>query len=560
MPSPITTGNEKLVGADKLMDNYYKQRMQESEDFLRQMETANQQAYQNAKASYMGMNNAPIRDTSQVYRYDENDPMASWGSSQYDTQELTNLTAGQLNDTRYENQSSIDVLANGLGKMLGTAASTFVSSLIGLRYGAVQAVAQGRASALWDNDVTQALGEFDDWMDNSMVNYQSEEQKQKKWYQKMTDLNWWADDVIKNAGFTLGAAASMAVGSGALGLMSKAMGAVNNVSKGAKITNNVLSALFSATGEGMIEARNGVEERNKLENQKLDDALAPEYAALDEQENLATQEYNLTGDYDTYSARMRDIISQRQLLDQRKEAGQQQIQESGLEMGNKILLGNQVLLTAGNLIQFSKLMTNSFNNARHAAETAAKDAKPFLVGAKRAGEALTSGYRIFGKNLGKANAALKGLITEGSEEMNQQWIQSGSGAAYEEKDVNDYWKAKLDPESYRDTTAGLYTLGNAISRGFNESWGDFDQWEQFVIGGMTGMAGSYAPTKIFNQDKTKSVLNPMRYGEWSGGFYNEVQDFNKQYNQYEENINDLNKLLADGNFETRLLDVTRNTE
>ena len=518
---------------------------------------------------------APMVDTSSLHSY-EGTSMEDWGKSKYDDAIINApMTSGQLNDTRYENQSSLDVLANGLGKMLGTAASTFVSSLIGLPYGAVQAARQGRWSALWDNEVTQALGDFDDWMDNSTVNYQSEEQKQEKWYQRMNDLNWWADDVIKNAGFTLGAAASATMGSGALGLLGKAMGAVNNVSKGTRMTNNVLSALFSATGEGMIEARQGVEERNKLETQKLDDALTPEYNTLELEALQAQQEYErdkmqyLTVDretgrsvdpaYERYRQKLEDIQARKNTLDQRKEAGMQQIQESGLEMGNKILLGNQILLTAGNLIQFSKLMNAGFDNARHTAETIAKESKPLFVGAKRAGETLSSGYRIFGKNLGKTEAALRGLLTEGSEEMNQQWIQSGSAAAYDEKDVNDYWRAKLDPEAYRNTTEGLYTLGNAINAGFNQSWGDFDQWEQFVIGGMTGMAGSYAPTKIFNQDKSKSILNPFRYGEWGGGAYKSLQEFNDKYNQYEENINDLNALLANGDFEARYLDMAGHT-
>ena len=520
--------------------------------------------YINLSNAYAKGSTGPVyTDLSTINEYDSSSPMGNWGKSSYDEGILNApMTSGQIQDTRYENQSSLDVLANGVAKMLGTAATTFVSSLVGLPYGAIEAARQGRWSAIWDNKVTQTLSDVDEWMDNNAINYQSEEQKQEKWYQRVNDLNWWADNVIKNVGFQLGAAASAAMGSGALGLLGRATGLVNNVSKGTRLTNNVLSSLFSATGEGMIEARQGVEERNKRENKRLEDALAPEYAALDEEENLATQEYNLTGDYQTYSNRLRDIIAQREVLDQRKQAGQQQITESGQEMGNKILLGNQILLTAGNLIQFSKLMNAGFDNARHAAETVAKDAKPFLVGAKRVGENLSSGYRVYGKTLGRINAGAKGLVTEGSEEMNQQWIQNTAGYSSnegEDEAVNDYWRAKLDPEAYRNTTDGLYTLGSAISRGFKDSWGDFDQWEQFVVGGITGMAGSYAPTKILNQDKSKSAFNPMRYGEWGGGAYNELKEFNRQYNQYEENINDLNTILADGDFEARILDSVGHT-
>jgi hypothetical protein len=228
-------------------------------------------------------------------------------------------------------------------------------------------------------------------------------------------------------------------------------------------------------------------------------------------------------------------------------------------MGNTILLANQGLLTLGNLIQFGKGMVKSFDSARHAAEISSKTAKPFGVGTRRVSNNIKDGYELTGKNFGTAVAATKGILTEGSEEMNQQWAQSGAGAYYTEKDVNDYWKARLDPESYRETTKGLYTFGQALDRGFQESWGDLDQWEQFVIGGLTGFAGSYTPTKLFNQDKTKSRWDPRRYGSWEGGAYNEIRNFNKKYNQYQENIDDLNKILQSEDFPARMQSMVGHT-
>lgn len=501
-----------------------------------------------------------LQDTTSIHPYDLDSQMGQWGTSKYDDTLLNApLTDSQIQDTRYENQPWYDSLANGVVKMLGTAGTTFLSSLVGLPAGAATAINEGRWSGLWDNDVTQALGDVDDWLENNFQNYKSGAQEQNKWWQNMGTMNWWADDVIKNAGFTLGAAASMATGAGALGLMSKALGLVNNVSKGAKIANGFVSALFSATGEGMIEARQGVEERNKLELQKLEDSFAPERNALEMEKDMIDQEYSVTGDFNAYQRKMTDVINREKELEGRLEAGKQQIEESGREMGNKILLGNQALLTAGNLIQFGKVMTKSFDRARHAAELSSKSVKPSLVRAAKVGEDAAKGYAIKGKNLGKAWALGKGLITEGSEEMNQQWIQSSAGAAYNEKDVNDYWRAKLDPEAYRETTRDLYSLGNTINQGFQDSWGDADQWEQFVIGGMTGMAGTYMPSKIFNQDKTKALYDPRRYGEWSGGAINELNEFNDQYRQYEENIDDLNKALQDKNFFTRIQSLAART-
>ena len=513
---------------------------------------------------YEGGEQSPLQQSGEDY----------WGKSQYDNPVANEEEYQQatLQDTRYENQPWYDTLANGIGKMLGTAGTTFVSSLVGLPYGLFQAANQGRWSALWDNDVTQGLAEADKWLEENMTNYRSQEQQESPWYDpnNLFSMNFIADDVIKNMGFTLGAAASMAVGSGSLGLMSRALGMTKGLA-GTKAAGNVLSALFSATGEGMIEARQGVEERNKLEMQKLEDSLAPERQALELEFNEIEQEYasnrgiNLVRGadgkmydpaYETYRQRMADLSERRDILNQKLEAGRQQIEESGRLMGNKILLANQGLLTMGNLIQFSKGMVKSFDKARHAAEISSKSVKPFGVAAEKMADGT---YKVTGKNLGRVRAATKGILTEGSEEMNQQMIQASSGAAYNEQDVNDYWKAKLDPDSYRETTKGLYTMGNILDRGFQESWGDPDQWEQFVIGGLTGMTGSYTPTKLFNQDKSKAAWNPMRYGSWEGGAYNTLKDFNEEYSQFEENVEDVNKILQSEDFPSRVHSMVAHT-
>ena len=501
---------------------------------------------------------------------------AGYGNSQYDDAVRTQSQLENIGEVRYNEQAWYDTLANGVGKMLGTAGTTFVSSLIGLPYGLFEAASQGRWSALWDNDVTQGLAQVDKWLEENMQNYRSQEQQENPWYDpsNLISMNFIADDVIKNMGFTLGAAASMAVGSGSLGLLSRSLGFVNRVGGTTKMAGNVLSALFSATGEGMIEARQGVEERNRLEMQKLDDSLLPEEEALRQEFEAINREYAANRNkafvrgadgnvydpaYEDYKAKMEDLNVRRDALQQRREAGRQQIEESGRLMGNRILLANQGLLTAGNLIQFSKTMTKSFDRARHAAETSSKAARPSGVGASRVSSNIRDGYKVDSPTFGRLKAATKGIFTEGSEEMNQQWIQSSSGAAYNEVDVNDYWKAKTDPDSYRETTKGLYTLGQILDRGFQESWGDADQWEQFVIGGLTGMTGSYSPTKLFNQDKKYGAFDPRRYGSWEGGAYNEIRDFNKEYQQYQENIDEVNRILASEDFPARVRSMVGHT-
>ena len=560
------TGSQSWRDLQKENNSTFNPETATLQDWYRQLKKRDYNSYANQPTEYVGIEAA----------------QAGFGNSQYDEGLVSTSQLNDLNDIRYQNQPWYDTLANGAVKMLGTAGSTFLSSLVGLPTGIGTAISEGRWSGLWDNSVTQAMSDVDDWFEKNFTNYRSEEQQNAPWYSptNLLSMNFWADDVIKNVGFTLGAAASMAVGSGSLGLISRAFGAVNQASKGAGMAGKFASALFSATGEGMIEAKHGVDERNKLETQRLNDALAPERQALEEEFNLINEEYNATKGqtlvtgadgraydpaYLRYSQRMQELSEKRNDLNQRYNDGLQQIEESGREMGNKILLGNQVLLTAGNLIQFGKLMNKSFDNARHAAEITSKSTKPFGVAVERAGKSIKDGYKVTGKNFGRAVAATKGLITEGSEEMNQQWIQNTAGYLEQAKDANDYWKARSDNEAYKSTIEDMYNLGSAISQGFKDSWGDVNQLEQFFVGALTGMAGSYAPTKLFNQDQTKSRLNPMRYGSWEGGMINSVRDFNNGtpetmgYNELSQNVEDLNKILAQENFGERTRSLVAHT-
>ena len=494
---------------------------------------------------------------------------AGYGDSQYDDAIVSTHQFNDIGDIRYSEQPWYDVLGNGLGKMLGKAGTTILSSLIGMPYGIGTAINEGRWSGLWDNSVTEGLANIDDWMEKNMTNYQSRAQQNDPNF-RFGDLNWWADNVITNAGFTIGAAASMAIGGGALGMLGKAFNLVNTVGKTTKGASTLLSALFSATGEGMVEAKQGVDERNKLAFQELDDSLAPEKQALDLELTSINEEFAknkgqsviqgadgklVDPAYITYKQRMEELQNKRDVFNTKRELGRQQIEEEGRKMGNRILAGNQVLLTLGNMIQFSKGIMKSFDNARHVAESTAKAVKPTLMGATRT----AAGYEMYGKGLSKIVALTKNPITEGMEEMNQQFIQSTAAAMYDKKNANDYWQHRLSPEGLKDVAEGTYTFGEALGKGFKDSYGTAAQWEQFVIGAMTGATGVYMPTKAFDQDKTKAWYDPRRYGSLEGGIISDWNEFNDQYKKYSENIDDLNRVVQSQEFPARLQSFVAHT-
>lgn len=470
------------------------------------------------------------------------DPLAYLGSSKYD-----DISAGlggemTLNERRFENQSTLDAMGNALAKMLGTAASTIVSGGALIAAGIPTAIAEKRWSGLWDNEVTQALSDFEDYMEDNFKIYQSKEQQEAPWLSvaNLTSASFWGDDVIKNAGFMLGAAASGSMFTGGLGMVSKALRLVNSATRATKRTSAVLGSLFSAAGEGAIEARNLYNDTVELNTQRLDDALGKEAEkALAEYEaTKGTLVKGADGTY--YDPAYEKLQATREELIRKRELGRAEIQKTAREAGNLDMALNIPILTLSNLITLGKGFSKSFSNAAKIKDATNKVAGSSLIsGARTSSKELANAYKKFrtegvvptiestlkNTKYGKVGAAIKPIISEGSEEMNQQWASSFSGyfKAYKE-DPNDYWKAQVDPASQQKAMSAMTALGKS----FGDSWGSYDQWEQFFVGGLTGAVGMPMPTRAFNQDKTKRKYDPRRYFSWEGGSFQNVRDFNKK--------------------------------
>ena len=460
--------------------------------------------------------------------------------------------ADTMNEARYENQSTLDAMGNAIAKMLGTAATTVVSGIGGAIAGIPTAISEGRWSGLWDNDLTQALSDVDKYMEENFKIYQSKEQQNADWLSaaNLTSASFWGDDVIKNAGFMLGAAASGSLFTGGLGLASRALGLVGQASKASKITTGILGSMFSAAGEGAIEAKHTMEDLIQLNTQRLDDEL-------NRQAQLYAEEYYRTEDGALFQSRMED-------LQRKRELGIQQIQQDARSAGNWDMALNMPILTLSNFITLGKGFTKSFANARKLAESANRvegsnmigglkniksKAKEYFSKAAKGekGEGLETTVKA-GKGR-KAFEFVKPILTEGSEEMNQQWASSFSGYYKgNREDVNDYWRAKMDPGSEQDAISAW----TAIGKGFYDSWGNYDQWEQFFVGGLTGAMGMPMPTKAFNQDKTKKKFDPRRYFSWEGGSFQSLKEFKDKMNSATQASEELNKRINDPNFWNRL--------
>ena len=131
-----------------------------------------------------------------------------WGSSIFDPEEISyedwEKTKINTNEVRAENQPWISKLGSGIGKGVALAATTFLDGTVGLIAGLASIPSSG-IYGIWNNGVSNALQEFNRDMEKWLPNYRTQEEIDRPWYQNLGTMNFWADSVIKNLGFTVGA-------------------------------------------------------------------------------------------------------------------------------------------------------------------------------------------------------------------------------------------------------------------------------------------------------------------------------------------------------------------
>jgi hypothetical protein len=204
-------------------------------------------------------------------------------------------------------QGTAEKFGNGVAKFAGIAASTFVNGTAGLVYGVFDWARTGEFKSVFDNELTRELNDFNnEYLETTFANYKTQREINADWWEpeNLLTANFWADNIIKNLGFSAGAAAGGFAWSGllkAVGLTSKLVAqgknmaaaadaavasanalpqaqrlstintALSNLYNGAKVgTGRALAGLdrgivatFGSAGEAGIEALNSSQEFRK---------------------------------------------------------------------------------------------------------------------------------------------------------------------------------------------------------------------------------------------------------------------------------------------------------
>lgn len=443
---------------------------------------------------------------------------AGLGQSKYDEGiTLGQLYDGNLEDIRASKQSAVSKVTNGIAKGVILAGTTFLDGTMGLLVGGIQAINEGRWSALWDNEFSNTLRAVNEWAEEALPNYYSNQEKNTPWYENIFTANFLGDKFIKNLGFTVGAFYSGGVYAGAVkGIGKLAMtsakklgsniSTLKTIANTSSIAASAFGAVTSAVNEGRIEALNNSKEWYDYQKAQIDDNYQKQLQEIEPYKDLNSYNYlldKINSDYELTLAKL---------------------SEDRLKMGNADLLMNIPILMASNVIQFGKLYANGFNTARKNLNIIGSPGK----------------YASGSTKLGATVNAIKGASSEGLEEISQR-VASETAGDYYATDVNNFYAAQIDPEASQE----VLSWTKAMANGINNTVNDGSAWEEFFIGTLTGALGMPSFRSIRNeQGKLQSPVT------LEGGALGEIREYQQRKRREEEVVNYMNNRINSPEFTT----------
>lgn len=444
----------------------------------------------------------------------------SWGESMFDEGAANANAFEQLQDIRANNQSAIFKLGAGIGKGVALAGTTFLDGTLGLLVGGAEAIATQDFSKIWNNEVSNGLQTFNKKMEEWLPNYYTKEEQEQSWLSNLGSINFWADKVIKNIGFTVGAFYSGGIAARGLktaGKLAQSLGSLSSAMKpiqvlgtamqtngiGAKLTG----ALVSAVNEARIEANHTTTDLRELQVQQASDAAEQKIKEIEDNPYLTSEQKTaaiseVENNYDLALASIDDNLKKAGLTD---------------------FLLNVPILALNDFWTFGRLYAQGFQGAKNVASKNVK--KSFLGRASQAANEAAEtaanpliqntkkeGGKYVWDTISKKKSWGQGLLTglrEGNEEMMQGWASEFAGNyAFYSDSPDTYYRAMTDPKALLDTM----DTWEAASKAFANTYGNGDRYEEFAIGALTGLLG----TPTFGKKQNSSANTYLGRGKVFG--------------------------------------------
>lgn len=409
-------------------------------------------------------------------------------SSQYDQGELIggNNPAADFAEHRGQRQGTLDKLGNGLVRMAGTAATSFVEPFLGASIGTTTAIAAGATGegagaavrSLYDRADTQALDGFNDFLNEKFPMYATKAEEQRGLWAAMPgttgSANFWFDKVGNGAGFMLGAIAAGAVTGGAADGL-KAWKIARNVGKAATLASKVASGTGVATD---ILAGVASTAAKASSSQSVRTLLVGTMGALGESGMEARQIAKDTG------IAVRQQLMQDMGLDPRdyekytftpaQEAHITDLQEAA---GNTGFALNMALVGGANALVLPKVFRKGYQ-----AEKIALGNITRAAGGVGYEAAALSGKR-------KALSIAGKVALNNAEEATQEQLQFAV-----EKWLPDYYRKQRNLDAEMDVQEYM----KSMVHGLEEAYGTKEGWENALLGGIIGLAGAHGAVREVN--------------------------------------------------------------
>ncbi len=441
-------------------------------------------------------------------------PMTSTGEL-YEARKFAMYDPSKTEEQYAYGQSAWDKAGNGLAKLAGTTAITLADNTVGLLYGMGAALGNLKFSSLYDNDFFKHMDEVSKEMENKFPHYYTAaEQKNPLALSSVFTGNFFWDKIVKNLGFSAGAAIT---GFGA----SAALEAIG-LSKGLVAAGKGLQAL-EATEDAVAEGKAIGGIIQALKNPKP--TLSRFGGVLEELGTVApgakySKGNQLLAAYlgTTGEAGLESYQNKKQFVDAAKQefrdthGGQEptgadlaKIEDYAAQVGNWSFALNTALLTGTEYIQLPKIFGSTYSGEKRTLNNLIFEKGLWRAGLPKEG---------FGKFLYQAGnvGSLFFNTAEAFEEGAQYAIQEGTNKFFDKKYRNN------EQTNFWNSLAGIVSpmQEGVVGYGIKQAVTSDQGLENILLGGLSGalMTAGVVGTKTNEKGQLRpAFLETGKIGE-----------------------------------------------
>lgn len=375
-------------------------------------------------------------------------------------------------DAYGQGQGWASKMVSGVGKGLVLTGTTFLQSTAGMVNGVAKWSATGKFSSFYDNEMNRSLDELNKKMEDLLPNYYTNAERDAHWYspKKLLSANFIWDGVVKNLGFSAGAALAGMTFAGGIGLVSKALSQIPTLGK--LVSIGKAAEAIAATEEGILAAGKAAEITGKV--RYLSDKFLGTYNALNPGQRILVAGLATTGEagFEAYQnlnqfrdARIQDYKDNHHGMAP-VGADLEAINREADGVGNSSFALNTALLSATNYIQFPKILGSSYKVEQGMVNSIARETGEIV---QEAGKFIEKkGMKGIVGGLNKVRPYLFSA-SEAFEEGAQYAVQVGT---------QDYYNKK-----YNNINADFF---DSIAEGVSKTLSTDEGMENVMIGGLSG--------------------------------------------------------------------------